>query len=61
MCESLLQCEYTEKQRMEDFEERITGDAPTAKFFDPIPRVAIKTFKDAALRTTNQVQDRDKS
>ena len=45
VCESLLQCEYTGKQRMEESEDGMTGDAPTGIFFDPIPRVAIKTFK----------------
>ena len=51
VCESLLQIETTGKERMERFEARLTDSTPAEKFFDPIERVAIKTFKDAVVKT----------
>ena len=47
---SLLNIEAKGTELMCEFEKRITADTPPAKFFDPIKREPLKTFKDSALK-----------
>ena len=46
----LLNIQARGKELMNEFEERITADAPAVKFFDPIKRELLNTFKDCAVK-----------
>ena len=58
--ESLLQCEATGKKHTEQFEARMTDIAQAIKFFDPIPKVVTKTFKDGTVKSTIRSKGKSK-